>query len=501
MSYLRVPNQITLDEIRAKGSSLSAGMYRRVIIPTSQVKRVGDLIKEFENGVSVGSLSYVKSSQYRFIRTKALQDFGYLTQFKGDAVIYITPRAYLGATSRYPLRAIADGDILYARGGSVGEVAIADGCGNATISGHVMKIVFRSDYWYSFAFMKHPICKLQQQPNIKGAIAALDNFTKDTLLDCLIPFPNQSDANRVVQYVSVLAQALVEKEKAIREKNKAIDSAIEQELTQHQCNGAFIHSFPNIQEVRAVGRLDTGMYSEDFKRKQFIITNYQHGYATYEELGFEIGRGQNLQLSNIGKSIYSQVPKSNFYRLMAPTDISEYRTVRQFRYLGNKKNLDVLKQGDVVFGAEGFGKGRVVILADEVQGTISNIHGITFRHKHGEIIEGIFLGCFLGYLRNIGIVDAIGAGGSGGSLAIGYFHHVQFPKFPDHKKDAIARLYHNPTPPPADNPTLDTFVEWHRRWNQNLGIWELDREMKNLQQVLADVQEDIIEGKTVHVPI
>lgn len=80
---------------------------------------------------------------------------------------------------------------------------------------------------------------------------------------------------------------------------------------------------------------------------------------------------------------------------MAPTDISEYRTVRQFRYLGNKKNLDVLKQGDVVFGAEGFGKGRVVILADEVQGTISNIHGITFHHKHGEIIEGIFLGCFL----------------------------------------------------------------------------------------------------------
>lgn len=497
MSYLRVPNEITLDEIRAKGSSLSAGMYRRVVIPTKTVKRISDLLDSnhpFDKGDEPGSLWYMKRSTHYFIRTKALQDYSYLLYPKGDAIVPINPRVFADVE-------LQDGDILMSKDSNVGECAIIDGnqWKRHMFSGGVVRLHPHCDRFYFFAFLKHPLFKTQLLSMLaRGATIV---HAKTLWLDCLVPFPNQSDANRVVQYVSVLAQALVEKEKAIREKNKAIDSAIEQELVQHQLNGAFIHSFPTIQEVRAVGRLDTGMYSEDFKRKQFIITNYQHGYATYEELGFEIGRGQNLQLSNIGKSIYSEAPKSNFYRLMAPTDISEYRTVRQFRYLGNKKNLDVLKQGDVVFGAEGFGKGRVVILADEVQGTISNIHGITFRHKHGEIIEGIFLGCFLGYLRNIGIVDAIGAGGSGGSLAIGYFHHVQFPKFPGHKKDAIAQLYHNPTPPPADKRTLDTFVEWHRRWNQDLGIWELDREMKNLQQVLADVQEDIIEGKTVHVPI
>ena len=244
---------------------------------------------------------------------------------------------------------------------------------------------------------------------------------------------------------------------------------------------------------------DGGRHFRHFRHFRHSI--HEGGYATYEELGFDIGRGQNLQVSCIGKSIYSDDPKANFYRLVAPTDISEYRTVRKFRYLGNKKELSLLKQGDVVFGAEGFGKGRVVILADEVQKTISNIHGIIFHPKDGNIVKGIFLGCFLGYLRSIGLVDAIAAGGSGGSLAIGYFHHVPFPKFPDDKQADIARLYHNYVPPPEDAPTLDTFVDWHRRWNADLGIWELDREMNALQGILADVREQIIEGKTVEVPI
>jgi type I restriction enzyme S subunit len=242
------------------------------------------------------------------------------------------------------------------------------------------------------------------------------------------------------------------------------------------------------------------MYSEDVKRKLFLITNYKYGFETYDQMGFEIGRGQNLQISCIGKSIYSDDEKPNFYRLVAPTDISEYRTVRQFRYLGNKKALSLLKRGDVIFGAEGFCKGRVVILADGVFLTITNIHGIVFHHKDDNIVNGIFLGCFLGYLRNIGLIDAIGAGGSGGSLAIGYFHHVPFPKFPDEKKTEIARLYHNPAPSPKGSPTLDTFVEWHRNWNKDLGIWELDYEMKALQQTLEAVQKKIISGETISLP-
>ena len=115
------------------------------------------------------------------------------------------------------------------------------------------------------------------------------------------------------------------------------------------------------------------------------------------------------------------------------------------------------------------------------------------------MVKGAFLGCFLGYLRAKGLVDIIGAGGSGGSLAIGYFHLVPIPKFPQTKQAEIARLYHNPAPPPDEPQTLANLVEWHRKWNKELGVWELDREMKALQVHLRSVQEQVIRGEKVTV--
>jgi hypothetical protein len=98
------------------------------------------------------------------------------------------------------------------------------------------------------------------------------------------------------------------------------------------------------------------------------------------------------------------------------------------------------------------------------------------------------------------LIDLMAVGGSGGHFSPEYFNHLRIPKFPDDKQANIAYLYHNPVSTPGDPITLENFVEWHHRWNTNLGVWELDREMKNLQRILANVQEGIMEGKTVPIP-
>lgn len=54
---------------------------------------------------------------------------------------------------------------------------------------------------------------------------------------------------------------------------------------------------------------------------------------------------------------------------------------------------------------------------------------------------------------------------------------------------------------PSDMPTLSTFVDWHKRWNGELGIWELDRELKVLRRTLLAVQDKIIKGEPVNVPL
>lgn len=101
-----------------------------------------------------------------------------------------------------------------------------------------------------------------------------------------------------------------------------------------------------------------------------------------------------------------------------------------------------------------------MILIDEVQRTISNIHGVIFHPLDGDMIRVSFLGCFLGFLRKVGIVDAIGAGGSGGSLAIGYFDRVPFPRFREDLQLQIAKLYQSAVPKPAAKLTSENIVDW-----------------------------------------
>jgi type I restriction enzyme S subunit len=271
-------------------------------------------------------------------------------------------------------------------------------------------------------------------------------------------------------------------------------------LSQNQNAVTFAYEYPDISELNSVGRIDAGFFSEDTKRALFSIQHYPGGCKPIDKLGFEIYRGQNLQVTTIGKSIYSSVPKKNFYRLTAPTDLSEFRTARRFRYLGNPRHLSVLKKGDVVFGAEGFEKGRTLIVVDDVTRTITNIHGIIFSHRSGDAELSTFVGCYLGYLRKIGLVDALAAGGSGGSLAINYFQHVPTPLFPTDKIRAVARMYTSGTITSDEQLTRENFLDWHRALNAKAGIWELDQSMKSLQDTLLGLQETIIEGDPVALP-
>ena len=170
-------------------------------------------------------------------------------------------------------------------------------------------------------------------------------------------------------------------------------------------------------------------------------------------------------------------------------------------YLGTAKILPLLKQGDIVFGEAGFQKGRSIVLIDHWPKCTTNAHGLYARRSDGDIQKAIFFRCIFNWYRTMRLIDIMAVGGSGGHFSPEYFDYVRIPKFPDDKQVEIARLYHHDAAQPAEKPTLDTFVDWHNRRNTGLGIWELDREMKALQRTLSEVQERIIEGKTVNVPI
>jgi len=319
---------------------------------------------------------------------------------------------------------------------------------------------------------------------------------KGALNKICIPIPSDT---RVIRYVESLMQAILEKEQLIRQRDVDIKCLTDEELEIGQNTiSPFTYAHPTIEQLKTTTRLDTGLYREAYKEKLHRISNYDHRAVTFDELGFRLSRGQNLQVSCIGKSIYSDTPKPNFYRLALPTDFSEYGTISKYKWLGNSRKLRTLQEGDIVFGAEG--TFRVVVFSGAPERTITNIHGIVLRSDKAGMVKRVFAGTWLRYISQWGLIDDIAVGGHGGSMAQSYWHNILVPKFPEEKQEEIAKLYHNPAPKPTTIPTLDGFVEWHRWWNKELGIWELDSGMKALQSTLEAVQEQIINDEKVIIP-
>jgi type I restriction enzyme S subunit len=305
---------------------------------------------------------------------------------------------------------------------------------------------------------------------------------KGALDKILIPI---SGDKRVIDYISALMQTIVEKEKAIRERHDAITATIEGELSANNRGKVFQYAFPVLSEIKKSSRFDSGLYCTAFRSFKHRVDDYKPGSTCLSKMGVKTRRGPNLAVSVIGKSLYSQEPKPGWYQLIRPVNISAYGTLAQREWLGSPKKLPLVQQGDLIMGCEGFEKGRTIVIVDPIDRCTTNFHGTVIYWPGSELWQIIFLRCFLAFLRERGVIDWVGVGGSGGHMSPDYFDYLAIPKFPDEKQREIARLYHQDAPPPG-NPTLDTFAARHRQWNADLGICELDREMKVLQRTLAE---------------
>jgi hypothetical protein len=366
--------------------------------------------------------------------------------------------------------------------------AVLNLCG---VSGHARGI----DLLYIYSFLRSEFFTEQVWSMLnRGLYPRMD---KGALHRILIPITRSRSS---AKWVSRLAQAIADKAQAIRGKHAALMAAIRVELLGNQ-KGRHIPPQGDvaIEEILSKGRLDAAVYSSEFRSKTDLITGYRHGYTDLTGTKMTPTRGQNLQVSCIGKSIYSEDRRRGFYRLLLPTHISPCGTAARFQWLGNAKKLDTLREGDIVFGGEA--TFRCCVVCDALSTpTISNIHAIVLRSKKMGLKQKVVIGAWLRFLGEWGYSGTLAAGGQGGSLAFHYLADLLFPCFPDAVQDNLAKLYTNEADSERKPTTLNEFVDWHRQRNRSLGIWELDREMKVLQTELSEVQEQIIQGRTVDVP-
>lgn len=491
MQSIDIPQKVNILEILKNKTSLSPHNYKKVNFGATKTKPLvefvlGDLIR----GEEVGSDAYISKSYKFFIRNKALQADSFTFNFSGESVVPILPNRFIDLS-------LKEGEVIISKDSNIGEVIILDrDYPDHMLSGGLIKISVEPKY-YLFAFLKNDLFKTQVGALIsKGATI---KHAKKLFLDALIPSPNQKNTDDVFQYFEVLVKAVVNKEKQIREKRRKILELIGTELLGNQnVSEVFKYHFPTIGDLLRTGRIDAGIYSHGLKRNLFYIENYSNKSQTLRDLNFKPRRGPNLAVSVIGRSIYSSEYMPNFYRLIEPVDISDYMTVREYRWLGNKTSISTLKRGDILFGAEG-SIGKIHIFCEHPNNTITNYHGMSINRDEFDLTNNIFVGCFLLYLKEQGVLDKISIGGQGGSVGKEAILELKIPLFPSEQKQAVAQLYYNPFPYKMGVVSVENFEEKDKNMGSRFGILELDAQIKTLKKKINSLVNTIVSGKEIDI--
>lgn len=495
-NYIDVPKYTTFKDIIDNNFSLSASQYKEFVIKNKNQKLVSDFLDRDlvrrDLGKEVGSGYYVDYSPYVFIKTKSLQPETYLLDQTSDAFEYIVPKVFESFN-------LKKGDLLISKDSNVGEIAILDkDYPNATLCGGIYRLPVSQNKYYLLGFIKSDL--FRQQIDFLVPRGATIRHGKTKFLECKIPIPNINTED-TIRYVEVLVQAIVNKEISIRNKHEMIMAQIQKELEENQLDNEFVYEQPTINEIMKFDRMDSSLYSKKFKQKEFLIKNYKKGTSTIYDMGFDISRGQNLQVSNIGKSIQTKEKVNGYYTLILPKFLSKYGTVSYYEYIGNPNQLKVLKVGDIIFGAEGNKKGRSYVMLENSKTAITNIHGITLHHSaNQDLTKSIFVKLFLDYLRKKGMIDDYAVGSNGGSLAIQYWSMIPFPNFGEIIEKELAVQYHNVDIVfDAREQTIDTFLAYDNAFNEKAGIYEIDKSMKYLQELLETAIQSIAEDCEVEI--
>ncbi|AFI05566.1 restriction endonuclease subunit S [Helicobacter cetorum] len=490
-SYIIKPKGVKKSDILAKECVLSSFLYRFVEYENLNVKRLGDddILEKNVKGFEIGSKQYIDFSKNYFIRISEMNDLDFTFNVSNDT-LKIRP-----VDKNYKNKTIEQGDICYQTASSIGNVCVYNGS-KAFFNSHIRKISFKKNPFYIFAFLKSSFCK--EQVDILGSIKGVDNFREDYLLNTLIPFPttkNYKNPQVIEQLVANIVQNIIDKEEQIKRKNILIDTIIETELRENQQKNTFSYSYPTIKEIKQESRLDTGIYSRNFKENQGIIENYIFGYSNIFDLGYDVSRGQNLQISNIGESLYSNKVIHGAYKLILSKFFNE-RTYKRVVYLGNKEQLKTIEKGDIIFSCRGE-MGRCVMFPELVENMITNIDNVHIVSKNRTMVEKIYCFCILGYLKNKNILDSIACIGSGAPSFTQYqFSKLKIPNFPKIKQQEIAKEYYNPMKKNMHT-SLGDYLAKEQMRNAQIGIFELNNELFTLKEHLGDILHRIIADEEI----
>lgn len=498
-TYIKKNNFIKISWLSKKDfnkNSLCSRDYREILEKNKNKIPLSEFIVSKSTWKEIGSDSYMKKSNYRFLKTVNISKNFLLDESR---VEYCKPENKI-FPQKWDILIVKDGwwDWLW----EVSYYNLDNKNWFDSLSSWVIRVaVDKTKIFYILWLLKSTHFKTFVDLNT--AQGSTIRHSKQIALDYKIPFPtekNNQNPEKIENLISLIVQNIIDKEEQIKIKNQIIDEKIEKELKENQKEEINLtKKVIKISDINKKWRLDSDIYSKKVIEIEYITENYKNWFSFIWE-NFKYNRWQNLQVSQIWDSYYSNIPKKNFYKIFTNIEMQDNRTISGFRYIWNKNNLMTLPDYWIMFSADWMIVWRSFFY-DKMENTITNIHPwiITSIKKDYPIFKRVFLSVYLSFLKNIDYLEKIKDKSNWWWLKKWHLDNfIKIPNFPDSKQQEIAREYYNKIEKNLDL-NFENYLEKEKARNSELGIFQLNMELFSLREVLEKLIHQIIMDEKIEI--
>jgi restriction endonuclease S subunit len=480
-NYITKPNKLRISQIRANEFALSPFNYRKVISQNTNVKLVSELLLSNDKGFEPGSKNYINFSNNFFIRISELSDEYYTFDISDATNKIIPPKTKQEKVSKY--------DLLYQTASNVGNVGFYIGSEEAYFNSHLRKIDLK-DKFYCAVLLKSNFGR--QQVDVLGSIKGVDNFREEYLLNTAIPYPtkkNNPNPNDIIKYVSLLMQSIIDKEENLKNKNEIIDKLILEELKNNQSADKFKFAFPKISEIKKEYRTDTILYTDKYKRLEYLVTNYKNGFFNIPETSIRPGKTPE-------DYFYTNYKAENTFEWVTPKNLSQRRLIFK-TYIHTKQNT-VTKKYSLIFSGIRY-VGNCFFVENDEEPIYCNQNTLVINYSN-KIEEQLYILCYFSSQigKKLQLMQRVF-----GIVPILYskdFAKIPIPKIPIEIQKAISKEYYNSIDP-NKGLTLENYIDKEKARNLKLGIFQLNTEILELKEKLAMLVDKIVNEKPIIIEL
>jgi hypothetical protein len=487
-SFLSKPKSIKKSEIINKFYSLHPAEHKQINIKNKEQSTIKSFLIDEGVGEQIDVDDYLNFESNYTLVTISNMNKCIIDVSRGEK---ISPDIYNSSSKK-----LKEGDVIISRNASLGKITLVNKSFKGILNGGISYLRFNNKHkYYVFAFflLEYGADYLKVLTSGGGT---QKNAKRQNLLDTKIPLPthkNNENPDFIREYVSVITQNIIDKEEQVEKRQCLIDDLIYSELLGNQ-KSKFKYNLPKKSDLLNHKRIDTGLYTEKYRKENHLIENYIKGYFQIPVDKFKSGSTPRIRIFNGSKFKYQWVTPTNITDegFFVPVDtISTPKT--------NNLNKDcILFINRTSKGKKGEYVGITCFYDFGYYGLGQHNQGL-YRIDHLKKDELLFISAFMNSKIMRKLCGNVSIGSKMKEMKSYDFATLKYPNFEKELKKKIKNLYYFEKP--KTEYELYDYLAKERNRNNKIGIFQLNTEIIELKNKLKEIIDRIINEQPIKIEL